>query len=295
MRILIVGSSGFVGSYLRTYFENRGEEVYVLNRNPTKEDKKAFSWEEDGSFSPLCMESIDILINLAGETIFSLWTKKERQKILQSRVQTTQKLMEAIKKARKKPSLFLSASALGYYGNTKQEVTEKSSAGRGFLSQVCKQWEQEAMEAEKLQIRTALLRFGVILGEGGYLKRVLPWSRLGLHPILGKGNQLIHWIAIEDVARMIYFIIHRDTLKGPINLCTPYPIEQKKAAKVLCKHLQRPCFLKVPACLLKASLGNLAKELLLIDQKVRPQQLVEKGFIFYFPYWEDAVKRYIRI
>jgi len=278
MQILLSGASGFIGSYLKQQLEKEGYKVIPFKR------------KDPSFFSSHPMNQFDLVINLAGEPLFSLWTKRKKQKILDSRVSTTKRLVEEMEK--KPPKRFFSASAIGFYGSREAQVSEESSSGNGFLSEVCRLWEKEAKKAETYSVAVTILRFGVVLGKKGMLSKLTLFAKLGLSTILGSGEQFISWIAIDDVAKAVSFLIQHPELEGPVNLVSGNPTSQKNLVKMVARHFRRPCFLKIPAFILKRSLGSFAEELLFANQQVVPEKLQKAGFTLDHKNIEDVLQTY---
>ena len=281
MKILLSGSRGFVGAALFSSLQQNGHEVVRLVRNPASE---GICWDPQTEKIDLeKLEGFDVVIHLAGENIASRrWSHKQKKQIFLSRCRDTWLLAHALVRLRTPPKILLTASACGYYGNRGRELlTEKSGPGEGFLADVCAKWEQAASCAAEKGMRVAHLRFGVILSaKGGLLAKMLPAFRLGLGAILGSGEQLISWIALDDTVRAIQHVISKE-LDGAVNVCSPQPVTQKEFADTLAHKLHRPCFIRLPAFLLRWIFGReMADELLLTSQNVYPEKLLQSGFEF---------------
>jgi uncharacterized protein (TIGR01777 family) len=292
MRILITGGSGFIGSHLTPLLENEGYEVYHLVRNKKKVDDTHLIWDPENDILDVhSIENFQIIIHLAGENISSRrWSKKQKEKILQSRIKSTRLLVEKIKETRIQPQLFISASAVGYYGDRGNEIlTEESESGNGFLVDVVRQWENVASSVQEMGIRTVILRSGVVLSRrGGALTKTLLPFKLGLGMILGDGKQYIPWISIDDVIHVIKFIIQNNQITGVANLVAPEPVTNYQYSKVLGKELSRPVIFKAPSIILKLVLGEMAEGLLLSSNRVIPQKLTDHGYKFLHPTIDQA-------
>ncbi len=239
MKVGITGSHGTIGKELVPFLQEKGYEVVSLPRRNAD------------------LADIDVVINLAGSSLFG-----SKEKIYTSRVETTKSLVEGMKKP---PKLFISASAVGYYGS-------------GFLAKVCRAWEAEA---EKAACPKVLLRIGVVLTpKGGALKMMLMPFRLGLGAILGTGEQWMSWISMQDLLSVILFVIENETVRGPVDAVSPNPVTNKQFSLWLAKKLNRPCFLRMPAWVLRLFLGELADDMLLKSTKVYPKKLLSAGFVF---------------
>ncbi len=280
MKILISGSSGFVGGFLKEYLASKGHTIIPL--------KRGASWDpEKGIFDKSLLESIDAVINLTGENVAGRWTKAKKRAILESRVNSTKLLVDAINASSKPPQVLINASAIGYYGDRKNEVlTETSAPGDNFLADVCIKWEKEA---EKAKIRTVTARFGVVLGNGGALKNMLTPFKLGLGGKMGSGKQYWSWIHVHDVVRVIEEIIESD-VKGPVNTVAPEPITNEEFTKTMGRVLSRPTFFSMPEFAVKLVFGQMGEELFLASERVKPEVLQKMGFEWTFPTLEGALK-----
>lgn len=279
VRILISGASGFVGAPLLAQLQAKHHEVIPLHRS--------FSLEKLSDIGPF-----DVVIHLAGEPLgFGRWSESKQHAILTSRAVGTRELCEALASLPRPPSLFLSASAVGYYGNRGNEVlSEDSSQGQGFLANVCSEWERGSLILANRKVRTVQARFGIVLGRGGgIMKKLLPLYRFGLGGKLGSGEQWVSWVALPDLICALEYILEHSDIQGPVNFVSPCPVQQKTFAKALARAVRRPAFFSVPACVLRSSLGLMAEELLLSSQRAVPQKLLASGFAFRFSSLEDAL------
>jgi uncharacterized protein len=297
LKIVIAGGSGFVGQALNNFFLKSGHEVYILTRSAkstySQSNLTYIEWlNADSNPLPL-LEGMDVFINLAGESINSgRWNEKRKQRILQSRLKATNELLRIIENLKEKPQVLINASAIGYYG-TSDSVTfteESSSIGFDFLAETVKQWENLAVKAEDMGVRTILARFGIILAkkEGALPKMALP-HRLFAGGKLGKGNQWVSWIHIEDVIQAISFIIQHELINGPVNFISPNPVTMDEFGKALAKVLHRPHWIATPDFALRLLLGEMSM-LMLEGQRVLPKKLLEFGYTFHFPTIESALK-----
>jgi uncharacterized protein (TIGR01777 family) len=299
MKVLVTGATGFVGQRVVRQLLEKGDQVVVLTRNVAKgalflgSKCKYYQWSDNTTLPPEeAFAGVDAVINLMGEGIADKrWDGAQKQKIHDSRIVGTSKLLERIQGMTKKPSVFVSASAVGIYGNRgTEEITEDSSTSDDYLARLCKEWEGEAMKAEKLGMRVAVIRTGVVLGkDGGALKKMLPIFKMGAGGPVGSGKQFMSWIHVEDLASMYVMGVHDSSIKGVLNGTAPYPATSKVFAKMLGKTLHRPAFFPVPAFALKAVFGEMS-EVLLEGQKVLPVKFKEKKFRFRFPTLEMALK-----
>lgn len=247
-------------------------------------------WTPDLQTFPL--SSIDVVINLAGESINSRWTKKQKKIILNSRIQTTKGLIKQLQALPAKPHTFINASAIGYYGTSETEsFTEQHvTPGNDFLANTVYSWEQEASKARSLGIRTIYARFGVILGpDGGALPKMLLPYQFYIGGTVGSGKQWLSWIHIDDVASMIDFIIHKKEIDGPLNITAPEPIRMKEFGETIATIMKKPHWLPVPSFMLHALLGEMSI-LVLEGQHVLPSKVIEHGYQYTFPTIDHALQ-----
>lgn len=296
MKILIGGATGFVGSELVSFLKDKGHHVIRLVRKKDflKEDERRWN-PEDNFLDPQDCNEVDCVVNLSGENVSSgRWTEQLKKKIKDSRIESTKLLAETLAKINQKPKVLINASACGFYGNREDEIlTESSSSGQGFLAEVCREWEAAWQPAQQAGIRVAAMRFGMILSpKGGALKRLLIPFKLGLGGRIGSGEQYISWIALEDVLEVFLFAMNKESIQGPVNVVSPFPIQNKEFTEVLGKILNRPTFLPLPKFAAKLAFGEMAEELLLTSQRVVPEKLKKQGYQFLFPQLKDALKHY---
>lgn len=294
MKILISGSSGLIGSSLQSYLKNLGHHVVCLIRNNQEQGPDTIPWNPNQEeLDSSNIEGFDVVINLSGENIAGgRWTEQQKERILNSRIKSTSTLIKTIRKLKNPPKVFLSTSAIGFYGNRGDILcTEETSAGSGFLPTVCQEWEAAAQSIKLSRTRIAILRFGVVLDpNGGALGKMLTPFRLGLGGILGSGNQYMSWISIDDLLSIILLVINDDSLVGPINVVSPQPVTNRHFTKTLGKVLHRPTFLSVPAFALRLMLGQeMADEMLLSSTRVMPHKLLNAGYNFVHSNLEEAL------
>ncbi|EJR56854.1 TIGR01777 family protein [Bacillus cereus VD115] len=294
MKIAISGGTGFIGKYLSTFFIQKGYTVYILTRKNKIETSNPnlqyVQWTPDLPTFPL--SSIDIVINLAGESINSRWTKKQKEAILNSRIQATRGLIKQLQTLSTKPHTFINASAIGYYGTSETEsfTEQQETPGNDFLAETVFLWEQEACKARSLEIRTIYARFGVILGaDGGALPKMLLPYQFYIGGTIGSGNQWLSWIHIDDVVRMIDFIIHKEEINGPLNITAPLPIRMKEFGETMATIMRKPHWLPVPSFMLHTLLGEMSI-LLLEGQHVLPSKAIEHGYQYTFPTIDHALQ-----
>jgi uncharacterized protein len=289
-RVLITGASGFIGSALVREFAASGYEVVALSRDPVSargrlpagivtaawDGRTIEGWAHlaDGAFA---------VINLAGDSLAEgRWTRVKKARILRSRTDAGAAVVGAVKAARTKPRVVIQASAIGFYGGRgDEELDENSAAGQGFLADVVRMWEGSTREVESLGARRAVVRSGLVLGKGGgvWPRLVMPFRFFAGGP-LGSGRQWFSWISLEDEVRAVRFLVEREGLGGTFNLTAPRPLRQKDLCRVLGRALKRPCWLPVPAFVLRAFFGEKAGETLLAGQRVAPRRLLAEGFEF---------------
>ncbi len=245
-------------------------------------------WEDD---LVEVVNSCDCIINLAGESLFGQrWTNEVKSSIYDSRILTTRKLVALIEKAEKKPELFISASAVGIYGDHGDTILDESTpAGSDFLAEVCKDWEKEALKASEYGVRVAIPRIGIVLEEnGGVIEKMLLPFKLFIGGPIGSGNQYVPWVHMTDLCNAILYPIENNELKGQYNVCSPEPQPMNVLADTLGKVLNRPSFFKVPESLLKLVLGEAAQPVL-GSLRVQPKVLQINGFVFEFEDLEEAL------
>ncbi len=293
MKILVTGSSGLIGSTLNSFLANGGHQVYKLVRGRADLLADEVAWDPHrGVINPTQLEGFDVVVHLAGESLLGKWTEAKKKGIRESRVNSTRLLSQTLCRLRKPPSVFICASAIGYYGNRGEDVlTEQSSKGEGFLADVCEEWEEAARPAVEEGIRTINLRIGAVLSpKGGALKQMLPIFRWCIGGALGTGMQYMSWIIIDDLIKVIDYVMHQQRLAGPINVVSPHPVTNKEFTKTLGHVLHRPTFLIVPKFAVRLIFGQMGEELLLSSQKVIPKKLEESGFLFTYPHLEEALR-----
>lgn len=277
MNIMVSGSNGLIGKNLKQSLTKSGHEVISLSRDFSK---------------PINFEGIDVVIHLAGENIAQKrWSPQQKDKIKNSRLIGTKQLSDQLASSEHKPSLFISSSATGFYGDRNDEnLDENSNPGTGFLSDVCQEWENSTLSAEEAGIRTVHIRTGVVLSkDGGALKKMLPPFMFGAGGILGSGKQFMSWISIKDEIDAIIFIINNNSISGPVNLTAPNPVNNKQFTKILGKVIKRPTIAPLPGFIAKIMFGEMADAILLSGNKVYPKKLINAGYKFHHENLHEAL------
>ncbi len=294
MKVLISGSHGLVGSALIKSLTNDGHEVIRLVRHARTVGAPEIEWQPDkGIIDKQQLEGLEAVVHLAGENIAEgRWTAEKKRSIRDSRINGTTLLSETLATLQNPPAVFLSASAIGYYGNRGDEVlTETSAPGNDFLARVCQEWEQATTPASEQGIRTVLARFGIILAEnGGALAKMLTPFQMGIGGRIGNGKQWMSWIALHDVVGGIQSLLFDRFVNGPVNFVAPHPVTNAEFTKTLGSVLSRPTLLPVPAFGVRLAFGEMADALLLASQRVEPAVMKARGFAFSFPRLEPALK-----
>lgn len=294
-KILITGASGFIASVLVPCFTNKGWEVFRLTRGEPRNSHE-IQWDP---MQPVDLESVsgfDAVVHLAGENIFSLWTTAKKRHILESRSVGTRHLAEALAQTAAPPRVFVSASAIGYYGNRGDEILGADApAGNGFLAEVCQAWEKAAEPALNAGIRVVHPRIGLVLSKsGGALQRMLLPFRLGFGGKIGTGRQWWSWIDVDDLAGGILHILDRDSISGAVNMVAPNPVTNAEFTKTLANALSRPAIFSIPLFAIRKLLGEMGEELLLFSQRVEPQKLAATGYHFQSPNLRAAFARILQ-
>jgi uncharacterized protein len=286
VNVTITGASGFLGTRLIQKLLETGHSVHVLGRrrSPSLPPSVQFSEWPSTEVEPPAegLAKADAVIHLLGEPVAQRWTSAVKQRIRDSRVDGTRNLVRALSMQPRRPSVLVSASAIGYYGPHGDEIlTEASPPGSDFLARLTVDWEQAAQLADSLGIRVVRLRIGMVLGEGGALPKMLPPFRLGLGGKLGSGGQWISWIHIDDMINLILFAMNTAAVHGPLNATAPEPVTNARFTRQLAAALHRPAVFFVPGFVLKLALGEMAN-LVLTGQRVVPNASQAAGFQFQY-------------
>jgi hypothetical protein len=296
MNVLVTGGTGLVGSKVCQALLTKGHRITVLTRSPDKA-RKEFDFDatflSNSDLVPEVLKSLDAVVHLAGEPLVEgRWTEEKKKRIMKSRGQYTSDLTKRFVDAGAKLKVFVSASAMGIYGDRGDEVlTEDSEPGDGFLADVCKAWEKPVEEiGPKMSERQVLLRISLVLsGDGGFLGEVLPIFKTGLGGALGDGQQWMSWIHIDDLVKFIAEAVEQDKWSGPVNMASPNPARNKELTKKLNKVLGRFTFLPVPEFALKLAFGEKA-DMLLASTRLEPEALQKGGFSYDHPELQPALK-----
>jgi uncharacterized protein (TIGR01777 family) len=293
MKVAITGATGFIGRALCRELAQRGHQIVALTRDLQRARSvlpgaEAIEWS--GSQAAV-LPPVEAVVNLAGETVAGRWTPEKKQRIRDSRVEGTRRLVEAICRAEQEPAALVSASAVGYYGERGEEIlTEKSAPGSGFLADVCREWEAEAARAETAGTRVTCLRLGIVLDrDGGALEQMLLPFRLGIGGPLGSGRQWMPWIHRADVIGLMLFALETASLSGALNVSAPEPVRNRDFGRTLGKVLHRPALLPAPGFALRLLLGEFASEVL-GSRRVVPERAQALGYTFQYPQLEPALR-----
>ncbi len=301
MKILVTGSSGLVGTALGSVLARAGHTVCRLVRPQSEASEGAtegfaVAWNPSTGELGGAGVGADAVVNLAGASIADgRWSKQRKELLRGSRIDTTRALVNALAKMNARPSVLVSASAIGIYGDRGDEtLTEGSKPGTDFLADVAQEWEAEALEAEALGIRVVLARFGIILArEGGALPKMLTPFKLGVGGRLGSGKQWMSWVTLEDVVGALRLTVENSSARGAINFVAPQPLQNLEFTKILAKAIHRPALFPAPAFALRFALGEMADALLLSSQRVLPQILEKTGYQFVHSDLSTALKNLV--
>jgi uncharacterized protein len=301
MKVAITGATGFVGSRLVEQLQAQGHQPLILTRKPAAASRTfpnveivAYTPTESGDWQQ-AIAGCDAVVNLAGEPIAEKrWTPQEKEEILNSRKLGTQKIVEAIAQANPKPQVLVNASAIGYYGTSETATFDETSpSGNDFLAEVCQAWEAQAQTVKAAGVRLVILRFGIVLGNGGALAKMIPPFQLFAGGPLGTGQQWVAWIHRDDLVRLIIEALTRPDMEGVFNATAPNPVRMSEFCQVLGDVLHRPSWLPVPSFALEALLGEGAK-VVLEGQQVLPKRTTTSGFEYRYPTVKQALEEILR-
>jgi uncharacterized protein (TIGR01777 family) len=295
--VLLSGASGFIGSALVRSFVGDGHRVVRLSRRETNDGTDVVGWSPEqgwiddralGALTP----SPHIVMNLAGEPIAQRWTPRRKQAIRDSRVNGTATLAKAVSQLSPAPRVFVSGSAIGYYGTDRgdEQLRETSSPGGDFLARTAMAWEGATAAAARAGVRVVIPRTGVVLGRrGGAMARLLLPFRLGVGGRIGSGMHWMSWISLEDTVRALRFVAETPGIEGPVNVCAPNPVRSRDFTSALGRALHRPTIIPAPAFALRLVFGEMAQATILASQRVVPERLAGAGFEFRHPRVDDAL------
>ena len=271
MNVAITGASGMIGKRLRQRIVEAGQMALPISRTAG-----------DSAMTEI-LASADAVVHLAGEPVAQRWTEAAKKRIRDSRVEGTRQLVSALSAQSQRPNVLVCASAVGYYGSRGDQIlTETSTPGADFLARVVVDWEEAAQLADPLGIRVVRLRFGMVLGPGGALAKLLPPFRFGLGGRLGSGHQWMAWIHLEDAVNLILFALNYAAIRGAVNATAPHPVTNEEFTGRLALELHRPAIMPVPAFALKLAFGEMS-EMVLASQRVLPTVAKSAGFRFQYP------------
>ena len=296
MKILMTGGTGFVGKQLSSRLVQEGDEVTILTRSfkESEEPPKGISYLQGDPAQKgpwlAALPGHDVIINLAGASIFSKWSDEYKKLIRDSRIFTTRNVIEGIPSGFEKKISLFSTSAVGYYGfHGDEELGEGSPPGNDFLARLAMDWEAEALKAREKGVRVVITRLGIVLGEkGGALGQMIPLFRGFMGGPIGSGQQWFSWVHIKDLAEAFVFLIKHPEILGPVNVCSPNPVKNKDLAKALGRVLHRPSFMSAPRFMVRMVLGEFGS-VILEGQRVLPRLLLKKGFTFQYPDIDKAL------
>jgi len=297
MHVLASGSSGLLGRALTELLATGGHRVTRLIRSQPQSDRDELHWDpQRGVLDTQSLEDLDAVVHLAGENIAEgRWTAEKKRRIRDSRVETTRLLAGALAEVARPPKVFVSASAIGYYGHRPNEILrEDSRSGSGFLPSVCREWEAAVEPAEQKGIRSVRLRFGMVLSaDGGALAKLLGPFRMGAGGTIGRGDQYVSWVALDDAVGAIHHALRTEALAGAVNVVSPQPVTNRRFTKTLGRVLGRPTVAHMPAFAARLAFGQMADELLLCSARVEPAKLLATGYAFDYPELEGALRYFL--
>ena len=297
MKIVIAGATGFIGAILTDRLWNQYHDLALLSRRPPVESdipkRRWFAWQTDFSGEwQSAVDGADGIVNLAGEPIAAKrWNEAQKERLRSSRLVATTSIVDAIAKANVKPRFLINASAVGYYGARGDEfISENAGPGQDFLARLCVEWENEAKQAEALGVRVVLLRTGIVLAKGkGALAKMIPPFKFFLGGPLGRGNQWMPWIHIDDEIGLITYLIENAEARGAFNATAPNPVTMNEFSKALGDVLSRPSWARVPASALALMLGEMS-DMLVNGQRAVPEAALKSGYVFKYSHLAEALK-----
>jgi uncharacterized protein (TIGR01777 family) len=300
-KVAISGSSGLIGSAVARDLQHRGLIVQRFIRPQTHllEQGEVIPWNpEKWVLDSYLLKETDVICHFAGVNIAAKrWTPVQKQLIYDSRIHSTRLLAEKIGLLKKPPRLVISASAIGYYGShdPQETITEEDPKGKGFLSDVCGDWEAALQPLSERGVRVVFLRLGMVLARrGGALAKLLPPFLCGLGGPLGNGRQMMSWITLDEIPLIVWHLMHHEDIRGPVNVVTPHAVSNQEFTKILSRLLRRPAILPLPTLGVKLLFGEMGEALLLGGAKVLPKRLRESGYIFQFPDLKSAFQHLLQ-
>ena len=293
MTLLITGATGMIGSKLCQRMELQDIPFLTLTRNPSGSSQNQIFWDpEKGVIDSDGLKEISSVVHLAGESIGKRWSRSLKERIRSSREKGTRLLCETLSRNNPPPKTLISASAIAFYGSSStQTFTESSSRGHGFLADIVQGWEESCQPLKAANIRVIHMRMGMVLSHsGGVLAKMLPFFKLGLGGTLGSGNQIMSWITLEDLIKLIFFFLDHEDHKGIYNAVSPSPMSNAEFTAILGWILKRPTLFPIPARVLRLVFGEMAIETMLASTRVIPERLMNSEFQFHHPELEEALK-----
>jgi len=296
MKVLITGATGLIGTRLQETLRDAGHELLLASRRAPKDDSY-IQWDIHAGFAePERLEGVDGIIHLAGENLNGRWTDAKKKAIRESRILGTRNVVDTISNLRQRPRVLVSASAIGFYGDRGDDLmTETSPPGKGFLPEVCREWEAESRRAEDAGIRTVLLRAGIVLSkDGGALGTMLMPFKLGIGGVIGSGKQWMSWISLDDHAAVVKYALENEMIRGAVNSVSTNPVTNEEFTKTMGEVLYRPTLIPVPEFAVHLAFGEMGVTLLLDSTKVAPKRLEDAGFEFNFPDLKKALENAVK-
>jgi uncharacterized protein (TIGR01777 family) len=294
LRVAVTGSRGLIGRPLCDVLTTSGHSLVRVVRNKESQTSDEAHWNPiEGTVEEDKLEGLDAVVHLAGEPLLGLrWTEEKKRQIWASRVEGTDHLARALARLRRPPKVLVSASAVGFYGNRgDQPLNESAKAGKGFLAELCKAWEEATRPAARMGIRVVHLRTGLTLTPaGGALGTMLLPFKIGVGGRIGSGRQYVSWIDHDDLVGMIMHVIHTPSIRGAVNGTAPYPVPNSTFTGTLGRVLQRPTLIPVPGLAVQALFGEMGKQMLLQGQRIQPSVAEASGFEFNYPGLEEALR-----
>jgi hypothetical protein len=293
MQIAVTGSTGLIGTALVKSLEAKGHQVRPMVRGTVHDHEREIHWHPTSrAIEASKLEGIDAVVHLGGKNVACRWTEDVKKQICDSRIESTRLIAETLSGLTRKPAVLVTASAIGYYGDTgTDEVCEEGPTGTDFLARLCQKWEVANEPAWKAGIRVVEPRIGVVLSDrGGALKKMLRPFKLGVGGVIGNGHQYMSWIALDDVVGAIETAIENDQLHGAVNAVAPHPVTNREFTKTLGRVLGRPTLFPMPAFAARLAFGDMADALLLASTRVIPHRLQQTGYRFAYPELEPALQ-----